>query len=216
MRGLLKIVGIAPLLAVALPVSAAAAASSTDQAIVNAGVISPSDVPSTWQQTRQSDSGLAQLNKLAGCKQYRALVVAARKNPFKLSPQFSDPSNGGGTTAANTVYVFKSTSTATKYVTGVLGGSVVQCLQSFLQQQVGNTGRVGPLNPISGLEGVGDQSVGYESDITLNGGTLVVDLVGVRVGRAFVGFTFTNPGDTITEGPSIVNAVVSRLRQAGA
>jgi hypothetical protein len=53
--------------------------------------------------------------------------------------------------------------------------------------------------------------------ITIPGqGTLVVDSVGVRVGRAFVGFTFTNPGATITEGPAIVTAVINRLRQAGA
>ena len=217
MRGVTKLVGILALLAVAAPIGAAAAASSKDQALVSAGLVSASDVPETWQQAAQPDTGLAQLKKLAVCDQYRALVAAARKNAFKLSPQFSDPSNGGGTVAENTVYVFKSAPTATRYVTAVLTRSSLSCLQAFLQRQVGNQGQVGPLTPITGLEGVGDQSVGYESDVTLTGrGTLVVDDVGVRVGRVFVGFTFTNPGATISQGPAIVNAVVNRLTQAGA
>ncbi|HEV2311144.1 MAG TPA: hypothetical protein VGU73_11540 [Acidimicrobiia bacterium] len=216
MRGLLKIVGIVALVAVAVPVGAAAAASSKDQALLDAGLVRPTDVPETWGQSTQADTGLSQLNKIPACKQYRALVVVARKNAFRLSPRFSDPSNGGGTSAEDTVYVFKNAATATKYVTGIFNGSAVSCLQTFLQRQVGSQGEVGPLTPITGLGGVGDQSLGVEADITLPQGTEVVDEVGVRVGRAFVGFAFTNPNNTIPEGPAVVNAVVNRLSQAGA
>ena len=217
MRGLFKIGGIVALLAVAAPVGAAGAVSSKDQALLNAGVVTASDVPATWQSTKQPDTGLSQLKKLPTCQRYRAMVTAARKNPFKLSPQFNDPSNGGGTLAEDTVYAFKSTVAATRYVTPVLGGSAVQCLQTLLAHELGGQGQVGPFTPLSGLQGVGDQRGGYESVITIPGqGTLVVDEVGVRVGRAFVGFTFTNPATTITEGPGVVNAVVNRLTEAGA
>ncbi len=216
MRGLIKIAGIVALLAVAAPVGAAGAASSKDQALLNAGVVAASDVPATWQSTKQPDTGLSQLKKLPTCQAYRVMVTAARKNPFKLSPQFNDPSNGGGTLAEDTVYAFKSTAAATRYVTPVLGGSAVQCLQTLLAHELGGQGQVGPFAPLSGVQG-GDQRAGYESVITIPGqGTLVVDEVGVRVGRAFVGFTFTNPSATIPEGPAIVNAVVNRLTHAGA
>jgi hypothetical protein len=50
------VVGIVALLAVAAPVGAAAAASSKDQTILNAGVIAASDVPATWQQAKQPDT----------------------------------------------------------------------------------------------------------------------------------------------------------------
>jgi hypothetical protein len=104
--------------------------------------------------------GLSQLKKLSVCRQYRAMVVAARKNAFELSPQFSHPSDNGNTQAEDTVYAFKNTAVATKYVTTVVGGTVVPCLQAFLQQQIGNHGQAGPLTPITSLAGLGDQSAG--------------------------------------------------------
>jgi hypothetical protein len=219
-RGFMKVAGIVALLAVAAPVgaaAAAAAASSNSASILQAGVIAPQDVPGTWQQAAQPDAGVGQLRKISVCKQYAAFVTTARKSPFRLSPRFSDPSNGGSTMAEDTVYAFKSASAATKYVTALLARNVPSCIHDALQQQIGNQGQVGALTPITGLSGVGDQSTGYESVVTVPGqGTLIVDEVGVRVGRAFVGFTFANPTATIPEGPAIVNAVVNRLSQVGA
>ena len=217
MRRCMKVAGIVALLAVTAPVGAAAAASTTSSSIRQAGVVAVSDLPGTWQQAKQPDAGLSELRKIGVCRQYAALVTTARKNPFRLSPQFSDPSNNGDTMAEDTVYAFKDVATATKYVTMLLADDLSPCTQAALQQQIGNQGQAGPLAPITSLAGVGDQSTGYESVVTVPGqGTLVVDELGVRVGRAFVGFTFTNPTTTIPEGPAVVHAVINRLSQAGA
>jgi hypothetical protein len=216
-RGFMKVAGMVALLAVAAPVAAAAAASSNSASILQAGVVAPQDVPETWQQAPQPDAGLGQLRKISVCKQYAAFVTTARKSPFRLSPTFSDPSNGGSTMAEDTVYAFKNVAAATKYVTALLARNVPSCIHAALQQQIGNQGQVGALTPITSLAGVGDQSTGYEAVVTVPGqGTLIVDDVGVRVGRAFVGFVFTNPTATIPEGPAIVHAVINRLSQVGA
>jgi hypothetical protein len=45
---------------------------------------------------------------------------------------------------------------------------------------------------------------------------LYIDFIIVRVGRAVLGFAFTNVGGRITQGPDIVNAVVQRVAAAKA
>jgi hypothetical protein len=76
------------------------------------------------------------------------------------------------------------------------------------------------VEPITDLQGVGDEAVGYEiaSTYTQEGGTatLYVDFVIVRVGRAGLAFVFGNVGARIPQGPEIVNAVVQRVSAAQA
>ena len=71
------------------------------------------------------------------------------------------------------------------------------------------------MSPITDLQGVGDEALGYEiaATFTQNGGnaTLYIDFVVVRVGRAVLGFGFTNVDARIPQGPDIVNAVVQRV-----
>jgi hypothetical protein len=73
---------------------------------------------------------------------------------------------------------------------------------------------------VGDLQGVGDEAVGYEiaATFTQNGGTatLYIDFIVVRVGRAVLGFGFTNVNARIPQGPDIVTAVVQRVAAAEA
>jgi hypothetical protein len=76
------------------------------------------------------------------------------------------------------------------------------------------------VSPITDLQGVGDEAVGYEiaATFTQNGGnaTLYIDFIVVQVGRAVLGFGFTNVDARIPEGPGIVTTVVQRVAAAEA
>ena len=78
-----------------------------------------------------------------------------------------------------------------------------------------SNGTVDAAQPLD-LQGVGDGSVGFEfpAHFNVQGSplTLIFDYVGVRVGRAFVGFIFSNPSVQITQDRVIVNSVISRLQ----
>lgn len=218
MRRVLRAAAVFSLVAIAVPVgsaSVAGAASSKDQAILTAGVIGAGDVPATWQSAAQKDSGVKQYKGIAACKQAAAAEATARRGPRKLSPQFVDPSTNN-TLAENVAIVFKDAKTATRYLTTFEGSSTPACLGAVLQHQIGNQGQVGTFSPITSLQGVGDQSLGFAVPIQTQSGTLIADYVAVRVGRALLEFTFLNPSVQIAEGPQIVNAVVNRVAQAGA
>jgi hypothetical protein len=71
------------------------------------------------------------------------------------------------------------------------------------------------ISPLTDLQGVGDEAVGYETTLDLRvageTATLYVDFIAVRVGRVFVGFGFTNRGARFPDGPAMVQAVVARV-----
>jgi hypothetical protein len=197
--------------------SADAASSSKDQAILTAGVIQASDVPSTWQASPQMDPGAKAFGGKS-CRSIAALVAAAHKGPHALSPQFADPSSHGLTTAANMVYAFKNTKGARAYFGILTSGNAAGCLRTSAQQTLGSKAQVGPMTPIPNLAGVADQGAGYEASIQQAGGqgTVILDYLGVRVGRSFAGFTFLNPAVTLPNGPQLMRAVVTRLTPSGA
>jgi hypothetical protein len=70
--------------------------------------------------------------------------------------------------------------------------------------------------PLTGLRGVGDDSVGYEATVQATDQrgqpvTAVFELLAVRVGRAFVGFSFANQGGPLSQAASVVRAVIDRV-----
>jgi hypothetical protein len=89
-------------------------------------------------------------------------------------------------------------------------------------QVVRNQPATGPptVSPITDLQGVGNEALGYEiaATYTQAGGTatLYIDYVVVRVGRAAMLFVFTNVDTRIPQGPDIVNAVAQRVAGAEA
>ncbi len=198
------------------PAAAATVAPSGNQAILNAGVITAGDVPATWTAAKQPDVGTKQLKGIAACKQIIAVDTVAHNGPHKMSPAFSDPATQGNTYAESTVYAFKSAAAATKYLVPFQASSAATCLQGSIQKALGSQAQVSAGQPIQNLQGVGDTALGLEYQVQANvqGSqmTYVYDVVGVRIGRAFVGFTFTNPNVTIPQGPAIVNAVTGRVQ----
>ncbi len=196
---------------------AGAGTSSKDQAVLEAGVIQASDVPATWQASPQPDPGAKAFGGQA-CRSIATAVAAAHKGPHALSPQFADPTSNGMTTAGDMVYAFRNTKGAKGYFSILSSSNAAGCLQASAQKTLGARAQVGAMAPIPNLQGVADQAAGYEASIQLAGGQgiLILDYLGVRVGRSFAGFTFLNPKVTIPVGPQLVHAVVSRLAQAGA
>jgi hypothetical protein len=215
------------LLILAAPIAAslalagpAAADSKGDNAILKAGVITKADVPGEWTSKRGTSSGDA-LRGLKECKKINTAAAAAKKDePRARSREFSDPVPEHATTAENAVYAFPSKKDAAKFVSAYRGSAATACFTRLGTEVERNrpASTAPTVSPIRDLQGVGDEAVGYEiaATYTQNGGeaTLYIDFIAVRVGRAALGFAFTNVNARITQGPDIVNAVVQRVAAA--
>jgi hypothetical protein len=215
-RLLILAVPVAASLALAGPASAA----GSDNAILKGGVITKADVPAEWTSKRGTSSGDA-LTGLKECKKINTAVAAAKKDqPRARSRQFADPLPEHATTAENAVYAFQNSKDAGKFVSAYKGSAATACFTRLGTEVERNRPAATPptVSPITDLQGVGDEAVGYEiaATFTQNGGeaTLYIDFIVVRVGRAVLGFAFTNVGARITQGPDIVNAVVQRVAAA--
>lgn len=219
------------LLTLAVPVTAslalagpalAAGETKGDKAILKAGVVTKADVPAEWTSKKGNSSGQA-LNGIKECKRINTAVADAKKdNPRARSREFSDPVAEHATTAENAVYAFSNKAAATKFVSAYQGEASSACFQQ-LATEVGKdrpTASPPTAAPITDLQGVGDEATGYEiaATFTQDGGTatLFIDFVVVRVGRAVMGFGFTNVDARIQQGPEIVNSVVQRVTAAEA
>lgn len=217
------------LLILAVPVAAslalagpAAADSKSDKAILKAGVITKADVPAEWTSKRGTPGGDA-LKSLRECKKINTAFAAANKDePRARSREFTDPVPEHGTTAENAVYAFQNKKDAGKFVSAYKGSAATACFERLGAEVERNQPAATPpaVSPITDLQGVGDQALGYEiaATYTQNGGeaTLYIDYIAVRVGRAAMIFVFANVDARITQGPDIVNAVVQRVAAAQA
>ena len=76
------------------------------------------------------------------------------------------------------------------------------------------------MGPLTNLQSLGSQAVGYEGTLklTAQNQTLnaVIDEIVVQVGRSVVVFQFGSPDQQIAQGPAIVRSVLTRLQHAGA
>jgi hypothetical protein len=120
------------------------------------------------------------------------------------------------------VYAFKNTSGADKFFGIYQASEVATCIEKATAKVLrSRTGAGEPsVSPITNLEGVGDAAVGYEITIPISAqgqsATVYLDLIAARVGRAVVGFNFSNLDASIPEGPGIVQAVLGRVAEAQA
>ena len=206
--------GVAAAVTLAAPAGAAARSAASDQAILKAGVLTAADVPSTWTSAKQTDPGTKSFQGIASCKQIVAAMNAARRGPRALSRSFGDPAQASNAGAQNTVYAFKSVKAAQQYIAAYEASNAATCFQDAFNR--GTRGAQATVTPITDLQGVGDQAVGYEASETgtdQNGKAVhvVADLVDVRVGRAVVTFMFGNSDVRIPQGVAIVQSVVTRL-----
>lgn len=209
-------------LAAETPVAAAAKPlSARDRAILAAGVIQRTDVPTGWAAHKQGAGTAAQFKGVTACKQLAPVVNAALLTvPHRLSSEFSDPTSGTQTTmVANTAYAFKDVAAADSYLAAYRGSSVPACFTQALQRAVkgslnGLTGTVS-VAPLTNLAGLGDDEVGYLLTLTISAQgqqeTLYADLVAVRVGRAVLGLKFQNLGAELPMGLTIIRSATSRV-----
>jgi hypothetical protein len=207
---------------VALAAPAAAGESTDDKAILKAGVITKDDVPADWTSRKATSSDRA-YKGIAECKEIRAAVDKAKKNvPRAQSRDFQEPGSRGTTSAENTVYVFKSESAATEFLANYQTPDAATCFEKGVAKATRSEAGAGPpaVSPITDLEGVGDDAVGYEISVDLSAAgetaTLYFDVVAVRVGRTFVGFTFSNLFERLADGPAVVLSVLARVGEAQA
>lgn len=215
------------LLILAAPIAAslalagpAAADSKGDNAILKAGVITKADVPAEWTSKRGT-SGRDAIKGLQECKKINTAVASANKDaPRARSPEFADPVSQARSQADNAVYAFQSRKAAGQFVSLFKGSAAMACFEKLGTEVERNQPAATPptVSPVTDLQGVGDEALGYEiaATYTQNGGeaTLYIDFIAVRVGRAAMFFAFANIGARITQGPDIVNAVVQRVAAA--
>src|SRR5918994_3015001 len=220
-RILIFAVPVAASLALAAP-AAAAGESKSDKAILKAGVIKKEDVPAEWTSTKGESSGDA-LKGIRDCRRINSAVAEAKENePRARSREFSDPVPQNATSAENAVYAFENAEAARKFVAAYEGSAANTCFERLAAEVAKDRPTASPptVAPITDLQGVGDEALGYEiaATFTQEGGTatLYIDFVVVRVGRAVLGFGFTNVDVRIPQGPEIVNAVVQRVGGAEA
>jgi hypothetical protein len=206
--------------AVSLALAGPAAAAGSDKAILKGGVITKADVPAEWT-SKPSKASSDALKGLKECKKINTAVAAAKKDePRARSREFADPVQEHATTAENAVYAFQNKKDAGKFVSAYKGSAATACFQRLGTEVVRNRPAAAPptVSAITDLQGVGNEALGYEiaATFTQNGGeaTLYIDFIVVRVGRAVLGFAFTNVNARITQGPDIVNAVVQRVAAA--
>jgi hypothetical protein len=197
------------------PAGAGVQSAPSDKAILMAAVLTAADVPSTWVAAKQADSGTKSYKAIAACKQIAAAMDMAHRGPRALSPQFTDPAPTSNALAQDTVYAFKNVKVARQYLAPYEASNAASCYQQAFTKASRGQGHVTVL-PIANLQGVGDQAVGYEANITgadQNGQPVhvIADVIDVRVGRGFVGFNFLNNKVVIPQGVAIVNAAVARL-----
>jgi hypothetical protein len=218
-RMLIFAVPVAASLAFAAP-AIAAGESKGDKAILKAGVITKADVPAEWTSKKGKPSGDA-LKGLKECKRINTAVAAAKQDdPRARSREFADPVPENAKTAENAVYAFPDKKSARKFVAAYNGSAATACFNKLGSEVARSRPTAGPptVSPITDLQGVGDEALGYEiaATFTQNGGnaTLYIDFIVVRVGRAVLGFGFTNVDARIPEGPAIVTAVVQRVAAA--
>jgi hypothetical protein len=200
---------------VALAAPAGAGESKSDKALLKAGVITKADVPSGWTSKKPSSSD--QQLRAPECKEIKTAVDKARKDiPRARSRAFRDPTTAGASSAASTAYAFKNAGSAADFLTNYQAPGVLTCFEkSLAASQTGST-----VVPIPDAESIGDEAVGYEITSNVAAGdqraTVIVDFIGVRVGRAFVGFAFSNINGPLAEARPIVQAVVARVADAQA
>jgi hypothetical protein len=212
---------LAAALAVGLAGPAAASTSSATASILRAGQITRADVPPTWSHSKQIDT-LRSLPRVDACRPIAAASAAARRHlPRRLSATFIAPGSAGVTFAENTVYAFPSARAAAAYLSVFQAPGARTCFTAVFQHALAKLRATVTVVPVTTLAGSSDASVGYEGTLATHDAqgtpvTVVFDLAAVTVGRAFVGFDFSNVTVALPEGPALVQAVTARLRGTGA
>jgi hypothetical protein len=180
-------------------------------------VISRSDVPPEWSSKKATSTDRG-LRGVRDCKQInKAVDDANRKVPRARSREFRDPNSLGSTSAESAVYAFRDTEAAQRFLAVYNDPDAVTCYRKGAARTAAGQPTAGPpeVTPITDLQGVGDEAVGFETKLSFSRSgltfTLYLDIIRARVGRAVQGFKFSNLDARFATGPEIVRAVVARV-----
>jgi hypothetical protein len=185
-------------------------------------VITKADVPPEWtsKKATSTDRGL---RGIADCNQInKAVDNANRKVPRARSREFLDPNSLGTMSAESAVYVFGDPEAARRFLAVYQDPDAITCYHKGAAKTAAKQPTAGSpeVTPIADLQGVGDEAVGFETQLSFSRNnlsfTLYLDIIRVRVGRSVVGFKFSNFDARMPNGPDIVRAVVARVAQAEA
>jgi len=220
-RGIVGVLAVAALVAAAVPAGAKAKPSAADKVLLRAGVVTAADVPAGWLTGSQADTSADEFKGFGVCRAaYRAVFNARATVPYQLSKAYSPAGADNGITIVDdTVLAFKTVARANTFVAAFQAPSGGPCLQAVLAKALKGEGRA-VVVPLA-VAPVADTTVGYEAMITSNGpglsGPSVGDIVVLRVGRVVAYVSTLNAAATaLAQGPAILAAVATRLRQAGA
>ena len=158
-------VWVAAALTLVAPAGAGARAAASDRAILTAGVLTARDVPSTWVGAKQADVGTKNYQGIAICRQIANAMDAARRGAHRFSPQFADPSPTSNALAEDTVFAFTSVKFAQQYAGASAASNAASCYQQAFVRASRGQGQAA-VTPLTDVQGLGDQGVGFEADIT--------------------------------------------------
>lgn len=216
-RWIAPVVGTVAALALMTPASAGVKTAGSDKAILRAGIITKADVPSTWTGMKQADVATKSYQGLAPCKAIAAAIATGHRAPHALSQRFLDPAPTSNSLAQNEATAFKNVKAAQSYLAPFQASGAAACLTQAFNRA--STGFSAVVTPITDLQGVGDDAVGYEASIT---GTdqsgapvhVIADVVTVRAGRGVAVFNLGNNDVRLPQAVAIVRATASRLSAA--
>jgi hypothetical protein len=175
-----------------------AAPSAADQAILQAGIVQPRDVPDAWQQQPPRGSGRGKFAPITACRQIQHVNDVGHRAPHQESGTYFDPASLGHTTLASDVVIaFKDATAAAAFLAAYQAPRAATCLDKDFRR--GLASRIRKLHPtitfapIPEVQGIGDGSVGYEITLTVTDQgqtqTVMNDNVIVKVGRAAIVLT---------------------------
>lgn len=202
---------------------AAAGESTSDKAILKAGVVTKADVPTGWTSKKPSADDDQTYKGIAECKNLRTAIADAKKStPRARSRQFEARGSNGTTSARSTVYVFETPEAAATFLGVYQDPQVSTCIEKGVAKVLRRREGVGEpsIAPVTDLEGLGDGAIGFEVTIPVTAddesATFYIDSIAVRVGRAIVGFNLSEFEEPLSDGPSIVQSIVGRVAEAQA
>lgn len=209
---------LAALVVMGWPTGAGAATrpGASTSAILKAGTIVARDVPSAWTSlAAQKNAELLRVEGIGACASTRAALRAANRGASRaFSRKFVAPDQIGA--AQDVVFVGKAVAAAQTFATAYGGPEGQACVRAVVDKIAQRASGTATVTPLADVAGSGDEALGYQfliaapnHGVTVTG---VYDLVVVRIGRAVIGFQFQNAILALPDRPSIVNAVVTRLR----
>ncbi len=214
---LVAVLAVALVLAVSAAPAVAKSSAKHDKKIARQGLLTIDDFSTgDWTSSpyKSSKTGLAE------CK---AIEKASDKNKkYKTdSPDFTDSSTGAR--AQNTIFMFPKAAQASAFLKTYKSAQAIPCLQATIKKALKGTpgadAAVAPIDLSSAIQpGVIDEALGYAVRVTItDGGSTQVqwlDIIALRSGRTFDGFTTQNADEQLPIIQDLIGASIGRLSQA--